>query len=473
MVTGSTRARRNPGKRTLTGISLRADGLCAADVRLRAEGGEWRATLEPPNGEAGWPSLASALSTLARELGAVQGTLAVAMMPPLTEIRRLELPPLRDDELRRLLARNASRYFVNARGPQIVGASLIGHRKRGAPAPVMAAAASARLVSAIHAAATAAGWTVESIAPAECAWAAAARELWPAFSRERAHVVVAHEDRTDVLQLESGRLVGLRRFRGAAADAALIADSVGASARSGVVGEPRERRAVVTALEQFGVRALVPAGAAAAFADRGDVLAAHFAGVEAGPVLRSEDAAALDRASAARLAAKLGGAAAVLLLGAAALELWGAKHQLREIRVERAALRGQIAATLVGRTTLDATYRQLAALNGVEQTSPRWSAVIASLSEAVPQDAYLTAVRARQDSLIVDGLGEHAARVFDALAGTPGLSDVRAAAPVRREAQDDGPALEHFTIAARVEPPPQRPPAASPASTGQARRPGP
>lgn len=467
-------ARQAAGKRIRTGIALSATELCAADIRLRgSSGGAWRARLDPPNGESGWPSLSNALAALARELGIDHGVLAVSLMPPLTEMRRIELPPLRDDELHRLLARNATRYFVNARGPQIVGASSIGQRKRGGPAPVIAAAASTRLVAAIHAAANESGWTIESVAPAESAWAAAARNAWPAFSRDSAFAVVAHDDRTDVLQLERGQLVGVRRFRGGSADAAMIADSLGPNARVGVAGEPSHRRALAAALEPFGVRTLAPAGESAALADHGDLLAAHFAGADARPVLRSEDAASATRASTTRLAARLAAAAAALLLVAAALELWGVRHQLQKIRAERTALRGQIAATLVGRTTLDGMYRQVAALNAVERTSPRWSAVIASLSEAVPQDAYLTAIRARQDSLIVDGLGEHAARVFDALSSTPGLVDVRAAAPVRRETQDEGSALEHFTIAARVETAWDRAPTASPALNGQVRRPSP
>ena len=76
--------------------------------------------------------------------------------------------------------------------------------------------------------------------------------------------------------------------------------------------------------------------------------------------------------------------------------------------------------------------------------------MIANLSEAIPEQAHLTAIRARNDSLIVDGLAEHAARVFDALEKTHGLVDVKAASPVRRELQEGGGTLDHFLIGARV-----------------------
>ena len=465
---------RGARKRIRTGIALSLTELCAADLRLQGDGTRvWRAPIEPLNGEVAWPSLANALAGLARTLGVTGGVLAVSLMPPLTEVRRLDLPPLRDDDLQRLLARNASRYFVNARGPQVVGASRIGRARRGGPAPVIAVAASARLVAAIHAAAEQSGWVVESIAPAETAWSAGARILWPMLGRETAHTIVAQDDRTDVLQLEGGQLTGVRRFRGGIVDLGMIADTVRASARVGIAGAVTTRRALASSLEHLGVRVLAPAGEAAASADRGDALAAHFAGEPGGPVLRSADAAVEDRAHATRLAWALSVAAAALLVFSAGLELWGVEHQLRVVREERAALHGQIAATLIGRTTLDAMYGKVAALNAVERTAPRWSAVIAALSEAVPEDAYLTAIRTRQDSLVVDGLGEHAARVFDALAGTGGLRDVRAAAPVRREAREDGSALEHFTIAAQVEPAIERSSTASPILSGHARRPSP
>jgi hypothetical protein len=161
----------------------------------------------------------------------------------------------------------------------------------------------------------------------------------------------------------------------------------------------------------------------------------------------------LDRARARRAAWMIGAAAAGLFLLSAGIELWGVHHKLAAVRAERARIRPQLSTTLVGRTTVDATTRNLATLESIEAASPHWSAIITTLSEAIPDDAYLTAIRARQDSLVIDGLAEHASRVFDALQQTKLLTDVRAAAPVRREPQEDGTALDHFTIAARVAPP--------------------
>jgi Tfp pilus assembly protein PilN len=446
---------RSSGKKIRTGVAISPTELIAADVRLRgAADRAWRTSLDaPPTDGGAWPSLAAALSDLSQSLGITDGRLAVSLLPPLTEVRRVELPPASAEDTHRLLARNAARYFVNARGPQIVGALASGRKVRGVPTPTVAAAASARLVAAIRAAAAQSGWTIESLAPAEGAWAGAAVTLWPAFGKQNAWMLIAHDDRTDLLELDGGRLAGLRRFRAGSADAALIADALGPAARVGIAGAPAVRRELSSALSAHGITVLAAAGEWSTIAEHADLLAAHFAGSETGPILRGEDAVVFDRVRSRKAAWTMAGAAAALLIVAATVELWGVHRQLRLVQAERARLRPEIASTMVGRTTVEATYRHLTALNGIERTAPHWSAVIAALSDAVPDDAHLTAIRARDDSLIIDGLAQHAARVFDGLEKTNGLVDVKAPAPVRREIQDDGTPLDHFTIAARVAPP--------------------
>jgi hypothetical protein len=459
-------SRTGSNKHVRTGVTISPTELCAADR-------PWRARLDPPAGDNGnWPSLTSALADLARTLGVTEGRLAISLVPPLTEVRRIEFPPVREEDLQRLLSRGASRYFVGARTPQIVGASLAGRRVRGAPTSVIAAAAPARLVAAIRNAAQQSGWTLEVIAPAEGAWASAALELWPVFARQRSYVLVAHDDRTDLLQIDDGRLAGVRRFRSAGDDAAMIADAVGPGARVGILGSVAPRRLLNGALSTFGVSLLVPTGEWSSVAEDPEALAARFAGSELGPVLRSEDSVVAERSRVRKAAWQVAGAAAALFVVAAAVELWGVHHQLSLVREERARIRPEIASTMVGRTTVDAAYRHLTTLSRIERTAPRWSSVISIVTDALPDDAYLMAVRTRNDSLIVDGLADHAARVFDALEKANSLVDVKAAAPVRRELQDGGTvALEHFTIAARVVAPPTAT-GTTPASNPVSRRPG-
>ena len=175
-------------------------------------------------------------------------------------------------------------------------------------------------------------------------------------------------------------------------------------------------------------------------AEAADLLAAQFAGGEVGPVLRTEER---DRARARRRARKprgsIAGAAAALFVVAAVVRAVGRASPARSrSRRARAAPAADLSSTLVGRTTVDAAYRHLATLSALERAAPHWSSVIATLDAAVPDDAHLTAIRARSDSVIVDGVAEHAARVFDALERADGLVDVRAASPVRRELQEGG-----------------------------------
>lgn len=460
----------NANKRIVTGVAISPTEVCAADIRLRgAADRAWRASIDAPPGDGGaWTSLANALGDLAKAIGVSEGTLAVTLMPPLTEVRRLELPPLRDDELQRFLLRNASRYFVTARTPQVVGATPASRRARNAPMQMMTTSASARLVNAIRVAARQAGWNVVSVAPAESAWTAAALALWPTFAKSGGAALIAHDDRTDVLQIESGKLVGVRRFRAGAADAKFIAEALGPSLKVGIAGSSAMRRDLADALKRENVGVLTPVGEFASIGDRADLLAAHFAGREVGPTLRGEEVVAAERAQSRRATWMVAGAAAALFVLAAGVELWGIHRQLGVTREARESLRPQLATTLVGRTTVDATARHLTALNAVDRTAPQWTSVIATLSAGITDDAYLTAVHARGDSLIIDGLAQHASRVFDALQQMKMLTDVKAAAPVRREQQEDGTTLDHFTIAARIATPARSAPASpSPASNAK------
>jgi hypothetical protein len=107
-------------------------------------------SLAPLNGDgAGWPGLADALRALARDAGIQGGRLTIALMPPLAEARGIDVPPLAEGELQQLLSRAAGKYFVAARGAQVVGALRPSRPVAGTPSTV-AAAAPARLVNAIH-----------------------------------------------------------------------------------------------------------------------------------------------------------------------------------------------------------------------------------------------------------------------------------------------------------------------------------
>lgn len=456
-----TSGKSSRGNAVSVGAALSADELCVVNRGgARGRSAVWRMPLQPLNGDgAGWPALTSALRELSRELGVDGGRLDVALMPPLTEIRRLDLPPMRDDDRRALLSRNATRYFVGARAPQLIGTSAAPPRATGPAGGVMAAAAPQRLVAALHAAARDAGWTVEAVSPAEGAWGAAAGALWPSTARLGSHVLVCGVDRTELLVLEHGRLSEVRRFRPGAADAALVVEAIRAAAGPdhgrvaspvAAVGADVQRTDLSRALAAAGVTVSRAPSEWAERAGHADLLAAEFAGPGALPLLRSEATLASRREQARRAIARMMGATIALVLLSATFSLWGAKRHLRAVQAERASIRPQLSATLVGRTSVETAFRQLAALTAAQRAATRWSSVIAGVSAHLDRDAYLTSLRGRDDTLLVEGIGARASKAFESLTGTPGLMGVQAAAPVRRESPEGGPAQERFTISAII-----------------------
>jgi hypothetical protein len=445
------------GKRIRTGVSLSMTELCAADVRLGEGTAAWRVPLDPPEaGAAGWPSLGAALRQLADKLGATEGKLVVALMPPLTEVRRLDLPPLKREQVLQLLARNASRYFVTAREPQVVGTSIPKRPSKTGSVPVLGAAASARLVNSIASAAKDAGWILEGVVPAEVGWSAAASAMWPSLAKGTAHVLVHHDDRTDLLRLESGALAGVRRFRAGSLDAQLIASALqesranGTAPRVGALGVTAPRQDLARVLPRESAVVSAPPSEWVGASSDPMVAAATFVSPDDALTLRTEDVSELRARAGRRTTALIFAAAILLLLLSAGFELWGAKRELAAVQAERARIRPQLQTTLAGQSTFEASNRKLAALFAAHRQAPQLSAVIASVTDALPEGAYLMSFRARGDTLVVDGLAKSSEEAFAGLESVPELANVKAIGGVQRQLQDDGTALEHFTVQARM-----------------------
>ncbi|HKG92324.1 MAG TPA: hypothetical protein VKA84_10550, partial [Gemmatimonadaceae bacterium] len=197
-------------------------------------------------------------------------------------------------------------------------------------------------------------------------------------------------------------------------------------------------------------------------------LAASFSAEAAadGPVLLPERIHAARRRREARLATAMLAAAGLMLAAAGALQLWGTRRELAQVTAARSALRGRLAGVLATRDTLAAVGGQLAELRAAEAGAPRWSPALAVVARYLPRDAYALSFRTDADSIVVEGVAEHAAPVFDALRRAPGVLAVRAQGSIRQEIQDGGAALERFTLVARLAP--ATPHAARPASGGGA-----
>src|SRR6266480_6458821 len=225
-----------------------------------------------------------------------RASVTVALVPPLVELRRLSLPRLRDEERRRVLTRDAARYFVGAQEPQVIGTEVL----PAAGAPVLAAAAPAQLVDALETAVHAAGWTLARVIPAHTGWAASVRARG---ARPEQHVVVRLPQATEVLRLEAGCLVERHRF-------------------------------------PPGTEPDLPAGAVVLALPQADplVVAAQYARGTTTFELCSERTHAARQRVARRVSAVMAAAAAACLVLAAGIDFWGLGRQLAAVRARRAGL---------------------------------------------------------------------------------------------------------------------------------------
>ncbi len=159
----------------------------------------------------------SALAELARALGGVGASARRMARSRLADAAAHRGAPARapaassDDELQRLLARDASRYFVQRARPadrrRVAGHATSCAR---APVPVVAAAASARLIAAIRGAAQQTGWTRRERSRRPRARGQARRSRsGPSFARSRGRT---RSSRTTIgrtcCRSTEGRLVG-------------------------------------------------------------------------------------------------------------------------------------------------------------------------------------------------------------------------------------------------------------------------
>ncbi len=410
-----------------------------------------RRTLEPPVENGTWPALEAAL----RELGLGDGTpaVAVALLPPLADTRRLPFPPLMDDQVAALASKNASRYFLTARGPQSVGVLRTGGA-RGGPIPFIASAMSTRLLNGIHSAVRQAGGSVSGVGPVESAWAAAGVALWPALGRRVGHLLVHEEGRISLLELQRGSLAAIRRFRPGAEDADLLAQAIlaalpdGDLPQVGSFGQSQGQSELLRALAPRGVTVAAVPGDWTDVAEEADAMAAAFAGRATGPHILTDGDRARHAGRLKGIMYAVAAAAVLLLLGAAVLEYWGTKRELSHVVAQREALAPAVTSTMLGRTSVLEAYDRMAAIAQAERSAPRWAPIIGEVTRYLPRDSYLTALHLRGDTLLMQGLTSDYVGVFDGLDRSAELTALRSPGQVRREAQEGGGAREHFVIAA-------------------------
>lgn len=449
--------RRWPLRRTTrVGIALAADRLVAV-LPGDAPTAPWTRPLTPTGDPAvTWPDLADALGRLRETIGGApfRGVLHVALLPPLAQLRRVELPGLSSSEARQVLRREPSRYLPLADDASAVELEIEGEGWRRA-SPFTLFAAPRALIDGIHAAAEATGWRVAEIVPAESAWAAGASTLLARANGGGRALVVCFDDRVEVVRVKDDRVATIRRVPVETPDLPSLALALAGNGD----GEGSRRTGVAVigdspAAEEL--RAALGTPAVAPRAAKGDgalqlspaLLAARFAPRADGPALLPEAARLTVEHRGARATKLRFAAAAALLLAAAGLQLAGTGRERARIAAERDRLREPVARAMATRDSLEQVAGQLALLRSTAASAPRWSALIASLSSELPDDAYLISLRADNDTLHLEGSAARASGVFDALARVRGVRMVRPEGPIRQEVSADGVASEHFTVSA-------------------------
>lgn len=329
-------------------------------------------------------------------------TLEIALLPPVAQLRFVTLPPMPEDDARKVVARNVSRYF-----PDVAEAQTIAVTRTAAG--WLVAAAPAAVVAALHAAAAAHGFGIGTMVPAPVLWARAARD---------GKIAVEGSRQTTVLDVRRGSIRGVRRLR------------------------PRAP--------------LPPELAAARTVARDDGEAARLStreGWRAVPLeLVPDDVRARRARTVKRAAWWLADASAALLMLGAGLILWGEHRELNAVRAHRAAIRAQVQGALAGRDTLLDLTEHVSTIAGLQRSTHEWSSVIALVAGALPLDASLTAFHGEADSIALEGQAAEAAGVFAAMRAAPGIAAVRASAPVRQEGggPDGQPVIERFVVAANL-----------------------
>jgi hypothetical protein len=183
------------------------------------------------------------------------------------------------------------------------------------------------------------------------------------------------------------------------------------------------------------------------------VVAAQFAGsaeIELLPESRAQMRAAHQRA----LALRLGFAAALLLMGAAGLELWGEQRELNALRAQRAAIQKEVAPLLAVRDSTNQVNDRIKRIDELRSGSSHLTAALIDLATLMPSNTYVTAVHANGDSLVVEAAGAQAGGALQALRTSEVLRDIRLRGSVDRRMEEGAVTTERFTFTARVAPRP-------------------
>lgn len=354
---------------------------------------------------------------VARSQAAGTQGLRIALLAPLVDVRMVALPPVSDDDARRLLLQSASRYFLGVAAPLAVGVGPADKPSEPGAMPMrVACAVAADVIDALQSAASDTGCRLELVVPALAAWCRSVTS--------DGILIVNHPDSREVVEVAMGVPRTVRRFS-VQEEATASAEALTRAAQRGGAGLRRIDDPLVAA-------------AKALSGTDGSAPAMQFA---LGPVSSSRRAPrSTDSVRRQRVLIGLG----VIVLAATPLAFeWSARRQLAAVQAARAAL----GAPLAKSAPLRLLQERLQIITASDSTVQPVSPTLAALSDALPDDAWVARLRLRGDSLMVEARAQSAASTLEALADAPLLGAFTMSAPVRRESSRDGEPIDRFEFA--------------------------
>ena len=465
---------RSPVRRreAVCGVLIGATAITAFQVQLSGTG--VRATevlarrLEPPTGDASWPSLAAALDELAQLIRA-PGVLDVALLPPLGRTKRIELPPISVLQAGRLLAHNARRYFALGAEPVATGLAQWSRQRGDARASGLAVCAPEAIVQALLASAEQSSLRVRTITTAAAALARGVHALSPTARRGRVLVLVCDRGWREAIHTDRGCIESCCTLRDSDEDtlAAQLrpAGSVSDSPRLTALG----RHILLSGdeLSRAGSQALAHADAAQPMLDDLDdrplgprsplALAAVGAvvGARATPSLLPEVHRAAQRRDGWRRVAMVGAAACLLLMSAGALQLWGLRRELDAVQARRREIALPVMTAVAHRRGAEESRARLDALRALADEPAEWVRVLPALATALPDSAHLTSMSIGKGHVQLSGLASGGVAVLPALARSTALRGITISSPLRR---DQVTGRERFDISIALDGPRREPP---------------
>ncbi len=442
------------------GVALSEDHLVAHWQLAGRDGGSiepWCRQLNALEGTQGSAELQAVLQELRCTVGRKMPQLHIALLPPLSRIRRIDLPRLEEEELRTVLLRGASRFLLDPPVTPVVSIFGVQNRARSS-VPYVATFADEGLVESILAAAELAGWRDARVVSAYAAWEAGVRQQLPGVCARSGCLVIAGDTGAEALLFVEGRIASCRRFAVSVGPVRIVEQILEWEPDPrlpvpdrwyALLGSEPLRSLLASELLRRGVPSLLPPCAG--------LLATTPASLAASGVVSATSTAFLPEAKwlqrwhreRTRSRHLLTGAAAMLLLSAG-LELWGTHREVAALKRERQAIAPLVRVAIEVRQTMQGIEERLSALAIAEKEASNWTGVIAGVATHLPLDAHLTGLHASGDSIVLDGVAARAAGVFEALRAAPGTAGIRAEAPTRQEVQDSGASVERFSLGARL-----------------------